>query len=256
MFDSYYEPFFIQCLVAPYRDYEKKLEIESELRLDNNFFDNYQGRDEKNFFESIMQSVAPVVFYKSLSASCLCFTYDYRGAGGLCPEYRIKLTKYAIKKLIKDEDGRYNLSDKNKIFLKGRFNALLLFGKLLDAYYKKKGVAKKEETNIAESREFRYWVLNWCKENIKNKNSVNGGDDKFNNEVIFFLARMGAEFSIDLGGEKNADVEKIFGKILDIYKGSNNNINNITDIVNDNNNDVIKDVKDVSINFEQIQFMK
>ena len=263
MFLGYYNQYFTSNFKAPCRDYAK--ELESELELNDEFFNKYKdyyNGDRARLLNLIREQAKPEVFYTFLTNGCLCQIYDDRAR--VSPEIRIKFIKYAIKKLIKDEGEKYKLSDENKIFLKYRFNALLLFGKLIYAYYKKeKGGSEEKDSppsntffDIINGRKVHDWVLNWCKEKIKNKDSVHENNKVFENEVIFFLARTEAEYLIDFGGKKNADVEKKFGKILDIYKGSNNNINNITDIVNDNNNDVIKDVKDVSINFEQIQFMK
>ena len=258
MFEHYYGTFFLNYLTAPYRDYEKKLEILSELGLDDKFFnkhqEHYNGKD--NFLKFTITRCMPRDFYRFLSHSCLYFLNDDRDADRIGPEIRIRFIKHAVEKLIKDEGGKYKLSDENKTFLKYRFNAFLLFGKLIDAYCKKTGVKSRVDT--AESKKFNYLVLNWCRENIKYRDLLKR-DEASNNEVIFFLARMVVEYLTSLVKKKEEEegnyLVKTFGEILDIYKG------NPVTIYNYNNKFIdhlkyAEYLKDANIDFQQIQFMK
>ena len=230
---------------------------ECEEKLMSDIFNTYKKKDEnkESFFDNNLGSFCATIFYTFLTNGCFCMLVDDRYERSR--EIRIEFLKYAIEKLIEDKDKKYNLTEENKTFLKYRLNAFLLHIKLSDAYCEKykeeKGKNADSNTNIIKQKELYYSVLNWCKENIRSKNSVQG-DDYIKNERIFFLARM--ETAYLFSGIKSIDreAEKLFKEILDIYEGGNNNINNINNITNtfnynNNNNNFIDYLKGAKIDF-------
>ena len=231
---------------------------ECEKKLKSDIFNNHkkEGENKEDFFSSSLGSFCAGNFYNFLTNKFFCYALDDRYERG--QKIRIEFLKYAIEKLIKDKDKKYNLTEENKTFLKYRLNAFLLHIKLLDAYYEKykneKGKDADSKINIINKKGLYYSVLNWCKENIKSKDLVKG-DNIFKNEIIFFLARMETAYLFSNSDDIDQTAEGLFKEILDIYEGSNNNINNIINIFNDNNNNSIDYLKDANVKFEQIQFM-
>ena len=163
---------------------------------------------------------------------------------------RLEFTKYLTKILIEDNEQKYKLSDENKIFLKNMYNALVIYGQLVEHALKsgfkdREGQIKKHEDRNGVINDFNFylWVLDWCISNIKNRNNVSN-DDRENNEKILFLAKVVAADAVTLSSKKNGEVQNKLGTILGIYEGKDA----------ENNNDNLQDFSNI-VDFKNIQFM-
>lgn len=224
-------------------DYLTKMRKQKEKIFDPNYSDlvNNKRRVFANFGYRNLEDVKQIYFFSLFDGSFLDQAFDDRDKEEM--EKCISFIKDTADDLINKEE--YGLSDDNKTFLKNMYNALMLYGQLVEYALKsgfkdREGQIKKQKNRNGIINDFNFylWVLDWCISNIKNKSEVLTIEK---NEKILFLAKVVASEAAVLSSNKNREVQNKLVTILNIYEGK----------AAEKNNGELQNI----ISFKDIQFM-